>query len=54
MKASHMLLCAAMFAVAVALVATGTSAFFLIIPLACAVMMIGMMWMMMRPGDKDR
>ena len=53
MKSSHMLICAAVFAVAVVLVATGSNAVFLLFPLACAAMMVGMMWMMMRTSGKD-
>ena len=54
MKTSHMLICAAIFVAVLALVATGSSAIWLLLPLACVAMMVGMMWMMMRPGDKDQ
>ena len=54
MKSSHMLVCAAIFVVVLALVAAGSSAIWLVFPLACAAMMFGMMWMMMRPGGKDQ
>jgi hypothetical protein len=54
MKANHMLICAAIAAVVLVLVASGASAAFLLLPLACMAMMGAMMWLMMRPGDKDR
>ena len=54
MKSTHLLICAAIFAVVLVLVATGANAAVLLLPLACMAMMGAMMWMMMRPGGKDR
>ena len=56
MKPSHMLVCAALLAVGVLLLATGAGGGGLaVLPfLGCALMMGAMMWMMMRPGRNDR
>jgi hypothetical protein len=48
-----MLICAVVVALAIVLISTGSSAVFLLFPIACAAMMLGMMWMMMRPRGKD-
>lgn len=54
MKPSHMLICAALVVVGVALIVTGSSGVWLLFPLACAAMMVGMMWMMTRPSGKNQ
>jgi hypothetical protein len=50
MKTWHMLACAGLVVVAVALVAAGVGAFALIAPVGCVLMMGMMIWMMVRPG----
>jgi hypothetical protein len=47
LNAKHYMACAALFVVVLAVIlATGASAAYLLLPLACFAMMAGMMWMM--------
>jgi hypothetical protein len=51
MKHSHMLwMCGGLMILAVVLVATGAGTWVFLAPLGCAVMMVGMVWMMVRMG----
>ena len=51
MKHSHMLwMCGGLMILAVVLAATGAGAIAFLAPLGCAVMMVGMVWMMVRTG----
>jgi hypothetical protein len=53
MHTKHLLLCAAVAIVVGLLLVDGASAALLVFPLACAAMMVGMLWMMARPGGHD-
>lgn len=50
MKLTHMLFCAFLLVVGVALLAAGVGAGAFVPFVACMLMMGGMIWMMMRPG----
>ena len=52
MKSSHMLLCALLLVVGVALLSSGVGAFAFLPLVACMLMMGGMMWFMMRPRGR--
>jgi hypothetical protein len=52
MKSWHMVVCAALIAVGVVLVATGASLVAIIPALVCVAMMGGMAWMMIRSGGR--
>lgn len=54
MKSSHMLFCALLLVVGVALIVGGVGAAAFVPLAACMLMMGAMMWMMMRPGRGDR
>ena len=54
MRSSHMLLCASLVVLGVALFAGGLGAFTFVPLAACMLMMGVMMWMMMGSGRNDR
>jgi len=54
MKSSHMLTCAALLLVGIALLSSGLGAVAFLPFVFCGLMMGAMMWMMMRPGGGGR
>ncbi|MEO8687760.1 MAG: hypothetical protein ABI611_06025 [Solirubrobacteraceae bacterium] len=54
MKSSHMVFCGFLLVVGFALLAGGVGAVAFVPFVACMLMIGGMMWMMMRPGTRDR